>query len=1202
MKTTIPLLLLLLIATFTRGQDSLRYRVILIGDAGEMNPEQQKALQHAANHIVAGKTVVLYLGDNVYPHGMGLPGSKEETTTQQILQSQYQPMRAKGAPVYFIPGNHDWDKMGPLGLPKIKSQWRYLESIGDSLLKLIPANGCPDPVEINLTDNLTIIAYDSEWWLFPFRKNNPDGECDCKTKKEVLERLEELEYKNRNKIVLLASHHPFQSYGVHGGVFTLKDHIFPLTVANKNLYIPLPVIGSLYPFLRSTLTNPEDLKHPWYKDMIKRVDGVFANNPNMVHVAGHEHGLQFIKDKQIQVVSGAGAKHTVAKKGKNSLFADATQGYVTADLLTGNTLRFTYYIYTNDTIQQAFAYDVPYKKIPETITALADTIRYKDSVTVRVHPSYDKPGRFHRFWFGENYRKEWAAPVTLPVIRLSEVNGGLKPLQLGGGMQSTSLRLEDKQGKEWVIRSVEKTTDALLPEALQDAFARDWLDDVTSAQHPFAALAVPPIADAVRVPHSNPVIGVIAPDKNLLHYENKFRNLVVVLEEREPLGKGDNSEKMKKNLVKDNENHIQGKEFLRARMLDAYLGDWDRHEDQWRWFNQGKGKDKDYLAVPRDRDQVFHLTQGFFPVIASQAYILPTLRNFDHQIGHSRWLLFKTRFANAYPDFQFSREEWNKEAKAFQQAVTDSVLETALQRLPAPAYQLRHDVLLEKLKARRDRLPGAMDEYYRFTQKIADIQTSDKNELVQINDTDNGNLRVRISRINKDGEIKEQLMDKTYEKELTNEIRLFLRNGSDSVFLDNKTSRIKLRIVGGHDTKAYYIANSRNKVRVYDRPATASYSGETAKLCATLSNDSLNTAFTPVNLYNTTMPLALIGLNKDDGFILGAGARFVHQEGFRKYPYASMQQILIAHSFSTTAYSLTYRGEWIHTVGKADFTINGNIKAPDNTINFFGRGNETEFNKTGDFVRYYRTRFSIYEVNPALRWRSNKSAAISIGPSMTYYAFDKDDNDGRFITNTSKIGSYDSSTIDKSKLHLGAVVEFTSDNRNNKIIPQWGSFIRVRAQGYKGLSADAGSFAQLMPEVSLYKNLNAKASIILADRIGGTVSVGKTAFYQSAFVGGQGNLLGYRQFRFAGEHSVFNNLEMRIKLADVASYILPGQLGITGFWDIGRVWEKNEDSGKWHNGTGGGIYFAPVSLVAFSFVMGNSSEGWYPYFSMGFRF
>ena len=72
---------------------------------------------------------------------------------------------------------------------------------------------------------------------------------------------------------------------------------------------------------------------------------------------------------------------------------------------------------------------------------------------------------------------------------------------------------------------------------------------------------------------------------------------------------------------------------------------------------------------------------------------------------------------------------------------------------------------------------------------------------------------------------------------------------------------------------------------------------------------------------------------------------------------------------------------------------------------------------------------------------------------------------------------------------------------------------------------------------------------------------------------------GYRQYRFAGQHSFYNNLELRIKLTDFASYILPGQFGITGFFDIGRVWEKNDNSGKWHKGVGGGFYFAPAQLV-----------------------
>jgi hemolysin activation/secretion protein len=125
---------------------------------------------------------------------------------------------------------------------------------------------------------------------------------------------------------------------------------------------------------------------------------------------------------------------------------------------------------------------------------------------------------------------------------------------------------------------------------------------------------------------------------------------------------------------------------------------------------------------------------------------------------------------------------------------------------------------------------------------------------------------------------------------------------------------------------------------------------------------------------------------------------------------------------------------------------------------------------------------------------------------------------------------------------------------------------------------------------------------VLADRLGGTLSVGKTAFYQSAFIGGEGTLLGYRQFRFAGQHAAFNNFELRMKLADLANYIVAGQFGITGFWDIGRVWEIHDNSGKWHQGTGGGIYFAPASAFVLNFVMAYSPEGWYPYFTLGFRF
>jgi len=137
-------------------------------------------------------------------------------------------------------------------------------------------------------------------------------------------------------------------------------------------------------------------------------------------------------------------------------------------------------------------------------------ILIKDSVTVVANTKYGKASRFKKFFLGENYRKEWAAETTLPLLQLSQLYGGLSPVKQGGGMQSISLRLTDPTGREWALRSVNKRTESLIPEELHGTFVQDVLDDATSAQHPYSALMIPALANAVNVPHAHPIIGVVA--------------------------------------------------------------------------------------------------------------------------------------------------------------------------------------------------------------------------------------------------------------------------------------------------------------------------------------------------------------------------------------------------------------------------------------------------------------------------------------------------------------------------------------------------------------------------------------------------------------------------------------------------------------------------------------------------------------------
>jgi hypothetical protein len=562
-------------------------------------------------------------------------------------------------------------------------------------------------------------------------------------------------------------------------------------------------------------------------------------------------------------------------------------------------------------------------------------------------------------------------------------------------------------------------------------------------------------------------------------------------------------------------------------------------------------------------------------------------------------MLFDGLFTN-----QLTSGDWHALTTEVVEKLNDDVINQALTKLPPPIYQQMQAPLEKALKERRSELLKKSPDFYRFLNRIVDITASDKNELVELTGTPDKKLSVSIHKMSKSNEPGRVTFQRVFDPGETKEIRLYLYGGHDSVIVNNNTAGVKLRIIGDPKSpKQFHLGGSPKylrKIHIYNGISNGTFQGDAEKAHLHLSDHQENTGFQVTARYHKTIPLLNVGYNVDEGFIFGGGVRFIRQ-GFRKNPYGSSHQFTLVRAFATKGYKFRYTSEWLKLVGNTDFLMSANVFAPDNTQNFFGRGNETPIDKTGNFRRFYRTVFTIVQVEPALRWRSSKNS-FSIGPSFQYYNFDHDDNKGRFITNTSRLNSYDSSTISHDKGHLGMVMNYVRDSRNSQVLPTTGNFVTFKVRGYNGLNDYSKSFAQVTTDIAVFRPLGRKANIVIANRVGGGVSLGKTTFYQSLFLGGQENLLGYHQFRFAGKHMLYNNLEARVKIASLASYLVPGQLGLVAFYDIGRVWEDNQESKKWHQGVGAGIYFSPAQLIMLQFVAGKSVEGWYPYFTMGFRF
>ena len=193
------------------------------------------------------------------------------------------------------------------------------------------------------------------------------------------------------------------------------------------------------------------------------------------------------------------------------MYAKQSLGFATLEISKNKNVHVDFYTTDRDTVihdfsKDLFNYSTIKKEYPDssTIPEAVPVMSFKDSVRVAINTSYQKISAFHKIIAGKNYRKQWGTPVNLKVFNIKKENGGYKIKSIGGGKQTKTLKLEDKTGQEWVLRTVDKKPEGTVPELLKTNVHQRIMKDMVSAEHPYGALMVPPLADAALVVHSEP--------------------------------------------------------------------------------------------------------------------------------------------------------------------------------------------------------------------------------------------------------------------------------------------------------------------------------------------------------------------------------------------------------------------------------------------------------------------------------------------------------------------------------------------------------------------------------------------------------------------------------------------------------------------------------------------------------------------------
>ena len=821
-----------------------------------------------------------------------------------------------------------------------------------------------------------------------------------------------------------------------------------------------------------------------------------------------------------------------------------------------------------------------------------------------------RAGPFKRWIYGHNYRDLWNTPIEVAVLDLDSVGGGLTPLRTGGGGQSISLHFTGADGIRYVVRSLDKDTTKRLAAALRNTVVGEVLHDLVSALLPTGSLVVDPLLDAAGILHSKYSLVVIPDDPRLGEYREEFAGLIGTLQLHPSEGPDDTpgfagsrkvsgTENMLDDLEDSSCERVDARAFLKARLLDFVIGDGDRHPGQWRWARFPDGDCHTWLPVPEDRDQAFidygglamMLVRKPFPRAVRFRDTYPSVAG----LTTNGWGLDRRLLA------ELDRAAWDEVVGSFRTILVDPVIEDAVRRLPEPYHELVGESLEAALKARRDALPEFAARYYELITREVEIQATDEDEYARFEHLANGDLLVRIGIVGEAGdEMRPPWFERTFRHAETREVRLYLRGGADRAEVVGAAGRITVRIDGGGGSDTFTNASEAgaSKTRFYD------YRGENVFVKGTGASIDERPYRRPPATIQPRRPFSdwyaldwghqaftfpTIWADPD----LGAFVQVVHSRtnfGYRKGPFASRHSLAVGMASRGYKPFASYEGTFRRVWPNVDASLAMEYSGLEVT-RFTGFGNDFRLENPSSF---YKVRQGTFVLAPALEFQTGagdgdasddeseplrSELTVSLGPVIKWSNTSEDANEDYFIGSLEQplygMGSFG---------QVGARGEIEYDRIDNPASPTHGFFARVAAAGYAGAWDVESAFGSVDGEARSYLTAPIPANPTLALRVGGKKVWGKYPFLESAFLGGPGRV-GLRQGdgpvrglyknRFAGDASLYANVELRLAVAEVR-IVVPGEFGVFGAADVGRVFHPGDpdDADDWHNGTGGGIWLS----------------------------
>lgn len=1123
---------------------------------GEMDDELYQLYLHDVNNT-PGKQTVLSLGDNKISNLLKLKESHDAIK------------------VKFLTGNTDQNDLKNFKKLDHKKDFKYLTD----------GRYCPDPQIIEVDDKNIIISINSNWFLDrKIRFKAKDADCNTFNRADFFEELESIIDKNDSKNIIILAHHNTISNTPLGG-----KGLWP--------YDMIPVVGNLYASYKRNIGNQQDLtsaNYQYYSNYMNKL----ASNDNVSIIAGHDHVNAIYQNNGLLSMNVNSGTHSypIHKNVEHSIYQSRLPSYYR--------LSYTDEVAKLEVVNESGITEIDIT--PKTVTNVRRTsppahVNLKTSV--QASKKY-KSGKIKNWFFGSGYRIAWNTPVAATPLNLEERK--LSPYSRGGGLQTQSVKLKTKDNQKFAFRALDKEPEKSLNSILQNSIYKDIVQELITTMHPYGPLVAYQLIKETDILHIKPELYIMSPNQDQMQEYSEFNNKLGTLEEK-PKGKSKKREgymgaddvvstfQMLGDLTRNSKNRIDKLAFAKSRVFDMYIGDWDRHEDNWKWAMFEIDGEKIYKPIPKDRDHVFSKWTGIVPKAAD--FFVANAENFGYEFGNLRQLNFKAYHLDRQLATEITAEEWQESAEYIISIMTDDLIDQAMLAFPEEVRDLYSDEISAKLKSRKSDLERAVYIHYCNLAHDVDITGSNKRDIFDIVRNADGTVSVTVYSSNKSNDRKKKFYHRTFSPEFTSTIYCYGLDGEDEFNISGDASKsIKIRIIGGdetdHITDDSSVDGRMKLTQVYDSQDEDLIESSTKE--TKIKRPKRAPYYDPyAQGQNSILPIPSISKSSGNGWGIDVGLQYIIQ-GYNKPLFAKYYKVNALYYPEIGAYRMDASFRYRHFLGKSDFLTKLRVSDEYDKFPFFyGVGSETTFDHEAREDGLYRLDYDF--------------GRYDIGLSKTF--FTKSEFENTFFGEFHGIDAEENSglreiDLPRNTFFYGYQTSLSLDFTDRTKYPTAGNKFNTSIE--TRISSNNKVTANISSDISYYKSIDLGVTTTLAAKIGYQASLGEANFYHLSSLGSNTGLQGYTRNRFLDKYATFYNTELRFDLGSIQTPIIQFNVGTFILFDGGKVW--NDDitfnNNDWKNSYGIGFFLAPYSTeYAISFSLIHSEDyDVYTQFQLGFKF